>query len=131
MYARRRFAGVNFVRHLAVKLSYTAAPKPPAARAARLARSPDGRVKPATAASYLNPFGQENPLMDRITLALVIAQNGLRTAATLLAAKAAKAEAASGTDPKAKKEAAKAKKLAAALSAADAGITSYLTDTGS
>jgi hypothetical protein len=72
--------------------------------------------------------------MDRITLALVIAQNGLRTAATLLAAKAAKAEAqsASGTGAdatKAKKEAAKAKKLAAALSAADTGITSYLTDT--
>jgi hypothetical protein len=67
--------------------------------------------------------------MDRITLALVIAQNGLRTAATLLAAKAAKGEA--GSDAKAKKDAAKAKKLAAALSAADAGITSYLTDTGS
>ena len=72
--------------------------------------------------------------MDRITLALVIAQNGLRTAATLLAAKAAKAEAQAGSGTgaaatKAKKEAAKAKKLAAALSAADAGITSYLTDT--
>lgn len=74
--------------------------------------------------------------MDRITLALVIAQNGLRTAATLLTAKAAKAEAQAGTGTgaeaaKAKKEAAKAKKLAAALSAADTGITSYLTDTGS
>ena len=72
--------------------------------------------------------------MDRITLALVIAQNGLRTAATLLAAKAAKAEAqagsATGADAtKAKKEAAKARKLAAALSASDTGITSYLTDT--
>jgi hypothetical protein len=72
--------------------------------------------------------------MDRTTLALVIAQNGLRTAATLLAAKAAKAEtqaaAATGADAtKLKKEAAKSKKLAAALSAADTGITSYLTDT--
>lgn len=73
--------------------------------------------------------------MDRITLALVIAQNGLRAAATLLAAKAAKAEkAGTGTGPeaaKAKKDAAKAKKLAAALSAADAGITSYISDTES
>ncbi|HEX8150733.1 MAG TPA: hypothetical protein VF591_26350 [Pyrinomonadaceae bacterium] len=67
--------------------------------------------------------------MDRLTLALVIAQNGLRTAASLLAAKAAKGE--SSNDPKTKKDAAKAKKLAAALTAADTGITSYLTDTGS
>ena len=64
--------------------------------------------------------------MDRITLALVIAQNGLRTAAGLLAAKAGKGE--SSSDAKTKKDAAKAKKLAAALNAADAGITSYLTD---
>ena len=72
--------------------------------------------------------------MDRITLALVIAQNGLRTAAGLLTAKATKAEAqaaAGGADAaKAKKEATKARKLAAALNAADAGITSYITDTG-
>jgi len=72
--------------------------------------------------------------MDRITLALVIAQNGLRTAAGLLTAKASKAEsqaaAASGAEAaKLKKEAAKSRKLASALNAADAGITSYLTDT--
>jgi len=74
--------------------------------------------------------------MDRITLALVIAQNGLRTAAGLLTAKASKAEsqaaAASGAEAaKLKKDAAKSRKLASALNAADAGITSYLTDTGS
>lgn len=73
--------------------------------------------------------------MDRITLALVIAQNGLRTAAGLLTAKATKAEtqaaAATGAEAtKLKKDAAKSKKLAAALNAADAGITSYITDTG-
>ena len=72
--------------------------------------------------------------MDRITLALVIAQNGLRTAAGLLTAKATKAEsqaaAASGAAAtRLKKEAAKSRKLASALNAADAGITSYLTDT--
>ena len=74
--------------------------------------------------------------MDRLTLALVIAQNGLRTAAGLLTAKAAKAESqagsASGADAtKLKKDATKARKLAAALNAADAGITSYLTESAS
>lgn len=74
--------------------------------------------------------------MDKLTLALIIAQNGLRTAASLLTAKATKAEtqagSATGADAaKFKKDAAKARKLAAALSAADTGITSYLTDTGS
>jgi hypothetical protein len=72
--------------------------------------------------------------MDKITIALIIAQNGLRTAAGLLTAKASKAEtqAAAATGAAATKlgkQAAKAKKLAAALNAADAGITSYLTDT--
>ena len=71
--------------------------------------------------------------MDRLTLALVIAQNGLRTAATLLSARAAKAEgqaaSASGADAtKLKKDATRTRKLAAALTAADTGITSYLAE---
>ena len=74
--------------------------------------------------------------MDRLTLALIIAQNGLRTAASLLSARAAKAESqagsASGADAtKFKKDAARAKRLAAALTAADTGITSYLSETAS
>lgn len=74
--------------------------------------------------------------MDRLTLALVIAQNGLRTAAGLLTAKAAKAEgqagSATGADAtRLKKDATKSRKLAAALNAADAGITSYLTESAS
>ncbi|MDX2041619.1 MAG: hypothetical protein SF097_10230 [Acidobacteriota bacterium] len=73
--------------------------------------------------------------MDKETVALIIAQNGLKTAATILAAKAAKQEkkAATATDPAAKtklaKDATKTKKLAAALSAADQGITTYITET--
>ena len=74
--------------------------------------------------------------MDRLTLALIIAQNGLRTAAALLSARSAKAESqagsASGADAtKLKKDAARAKRLAAALTAADTGITSYLTESAS
>lgn len=73
--------------------------------------------------------------MDKITIALIIAQNGLRTAAGLLTAKATKAEtqaaAGGGDSAKLKKDAAKARKLAAALNAADTGITAYLTDTSS
>ena len=73
--------------------------------------------------------------MDKLTLALVIAQNGLATAAAALTAKANKlntqAAAATGADAaKLKKQADKAKKLAAALTASNVGITSYLTDTG-
>lgn len=72
--------------------------------------------------------------MDKLTLALVIAQNGLSTAAVALTARANKfntqAAAATGAEAtKLKKQADKAKKLAAALTAANAGITSYLTDT--
>lgn len=92
-------------------------------------------MEPTTAASYLNTFGQEHPLMDKLTLALIIAQNGLSTAAAALTAKSNKlntqAAAATGADAtKLKKQADKAKKLAAALTAANAGVTSYLTDTG-
>lgn len=73
--------------------------------------------------------------MDKETVALIIAQNGLKTAATILAAKAAKQEkkAATATDPAQKtkltKDAVKTKKLAAALSAADQGITTYISET--
>ena len=74
--------------------------------------------------------------MDRLTLALIIAQNGLRTAATLLSARAARAESqaasASGADAtKLKKDATRAKRLAAALTAADTGITSYMAESES
>ena len=72
--------------------------------------------------------------MDKLTLALIIAQNGLATAAAALTAKANKldtqAAAATGADAtKLKKQADKSRKLAAALTAANTGITSYLTET--
>ncbi len=72
--------------------------------------------------------------MNKLTIALIIAQNGLRTAASLLTANATKDDASAGkaTDKKEadrlKKKAAKAKKLAQVLTAADAGITSYLSE---
>ncbi len=75
--------------------------------------------------------------MDKETVALIIAQNGLKTAATILIAKAAKQEkkAASASDPTEKnkltKDAAKTKKLAAALSAADQGIVTYISESQS
>ena len=73
--------------------------------------------------------------MDKETITLIIAQNGLKTAATILAAKAAKQEkkanATAEAVEKAKltKDAGKTKKLAAALLAADQGITTYLAET--
>ncbi|MBS1791727.1 MAG: hypothetical protein JST85_28725 [Acidobacteria bacterium] len=73
--------------------------------------------------------------MDKETIALIIAQNGLKTAATILTAKAGKQEkkAASATDAAEKtkltKDAAKTRKLAAALAAADQGITTYISET--
>lgn len=72
--------------------------------------------------------------MDKETIALIIAQNGLKTAATILATKAAKQEKKADTavDGAAKaklvKDSSKAKKLAAALAAADAGISTYLSE---
>ena len=72
--------------------------------------------------------------MNKITIALIIAQNGLRSAASLLSANAAKQESqASASTDKAeqarlKKKAAKARKLAQVLSASDAGITAYLSE---
>ncbi len=72
--------------------------------------------------------------MNKITIALIIAQNGLRTSASLLSANAAKldAQAAASTDKaeqtKLKKKATKARKLSQILTAADAGITSYMSE---
>lgn len=75
--------------------------------------------------------------MDKETLALIIAQNGLKTASLLLAAKVAKLEkqlAKAGDDKQAAakltKDINKTKKLSAALAAADDGLTSYLAKTG-
>ena len=72
--------------------------------------------------------------MNKLTLALIIAQNGLSAAAAALTAKANKlntqAAAATGAEAtKLKKEADKAKKLATILTSANAGITSYLAET--
>ena len=72
--------------------------------------------------------------MDKETIALIIAHNGLSTAATLLQAKATRlaARAEKAKDPgdasKLSKDAKKAKKLAAALSAADLGLAAYLEE---
>jgi hypothetical protein len=75
--------------------------------------------------------------MDKETIALVIAQNGLTTASTLLTVKVnklekqlAKAGIDKATTAKLNKDIAKTKKLAAALAAANDGLTSYLTKTG-
>lgn len=59
--------------------------------------------------------------MSRLTLALIIAQNGLSTAAGLLLAEAAKAEGKGEV-----KKAASRRKLANALKAANDGIASFL-----
>lgn len=75
--------------------------------------------------------------MDKETIALIIAQNGLKTASTILAAKAAKQEKKAATladaaeKTKLTKDAARTKKLAAALVAADQGINTYLSETQS
>ena len=72
--------------------------------------------------------------MNKLTIALIIAQNGLRTSASMLSANAAKqeAQAAAATDKaeqtRLKKKAAKSRKLAQILTAADAGITSYISE---
>jgi hypothetical protein len=70
--------------------------------------------------------------MDREMVALIIAQNGLSTAATLLRKKAARQEAAAEKATDAAQKAALANaakgtlKLVAALQAADDGIKSYM-----
>lgn len=72
--------------------------------------------------------------MNKLTIALIIAQNGLKTAGAALTANATKLEgqASSATDPaqaaKLTKKASKQRKLAQALNAADAGISTYLAD---
>ena len=72
--------------------------------------------------------------MNRETIALVIAQNGLSTAVTILKSKAAKQEKAAekATDKTQKAQLANAAKstlkLVAALIAADEGIKSYLVN---
>jgi hypothetical protein len=72
--------------------------------------------------------------MDKETTILIIAQNGLKTAATLLNAKALKqerqAEKTSDAQARSKlsKKASKTRKLAAILISADEGITAYLRE---
>ncbi|MEK7830972.1 MAG: hypothetical protein AAB401_07800 [Acidobacteriota bacterium] len=72
--------------------------------------------------------------MDKETIALIVAQNGLKNAAAILATKAAKQEKKADTavngEAKAKlvKDSGRAKKLAAALAAADKGISAYLSE---
>jgi hypothetical protein len=72
--------------------------------------------------------------MDKETTILIIAQNGLRTAATLMSSQAIRLEKqASKTQNKQEaknmqKKAAKKKKLAAALIAADEGIAAYMRE---
>jgi hypothetical protein len=63
--------------------------------------------------------------MSRLTIALIIAQNGLSTAASLLEAEARKAEAKSDT-----KKAASIRKLATSLKAVNAGVTEFLAQAG-
>lgn len=72
--------------------------------------------------------------MNKLTIALIIAQNGLKTAAAALTANATKldGQATSAADKaqadKLKKKAAKQRNLAKILGSADAGITTYLAD---
>jgi hypothetical protein len=84
----------------------------------------------------INQYFIRRDSMDKETVALIIAQNGLKTATLLLTAKVAKLEkqlAKAGDDKpiatKLIKEINKTKKLSAALSAADDGLASYLTKT--
>ncbi len=72
--------------------------------------------------------------MNKEMTILIIAQNGLKTAATLFASKAARLEKKlkNLTDKKEiaalKKRLGKAKKLASILTAADEGITAYMRE---
>jgi CRISPR/Cas system CMR-associated protein Cmr5 small subunit len=75
--------------------------------------------------------------MDKETIIIIVAQNGLKTASALFTSKTAKLEkqADKAKDAAAKskltKEAAKAKKLASILIAADEGLTAYLRENAS
>jgi hypothetical protein len=72
--------------------------------------------------------------MDKETTIIIIAQNGLKTASSLFTAKSIKLEKQAGkakdsdTKKKLEKEAAKAKKLASILIAADEGLTAYVRE---
>jgi hypothetical protein len=75
--------------------------------------------------------------MDKETIIIVIAQNGLKTASGLFTAKSLKLEKQAGkakdsaTTSKLTKEAARAKKLASILIAADEGLTAYIRENDS
>jgi hypothetical protein len=72
--------------------------------------------------------------MDKETIIIVIAQNGLKTASSLFTSKTAKLEKQAekakdaATKSKLTKDAAKAKKLASVLIAADEGLAAYLRE---
>jgi hypothetical protein len=72
--------------------------------------------------------------MDKETIIIVIAQNGLKTASSLFTSKTAKLEKQAekakdaATKSKLTKDAAKAKKLASILIAADEGLAAYLRE---
>jgi hypothetical protein len=72
--------------------------------------------------------------MDKETTIIIIAQNGLKTASALFSAKAVKLEKQAGKakDSAAKsrlaKEAARTRKLASILIAADEGLTAYVRE---
>lgn len=75
--------------------------------------------------------------MDRETTIIIIAQNGLKTASSLFTAKSIRLDKQAGkakdsaTKSKLAKEAAKAKKLASILIAADEGLTAYVRESES
>ncbi|MBO0724315.1 MAG: hypothetical protein J2P52_01845 [Blastocatellia bacterium] len=75
--------------------------------------------------------------MDKETTIIIIAQNGLKTAAAYFTSKAAKLDKQvdkatdSTTKSKLTKDSAKTKKLASILDAADQGLTSYLAESAS
>ena len=72
--------------------------------------------------------------MDKETTIIIIAQNGLKTASSLFTAKSIKLEKQaekakdSATKSKLAKEAARAKKLASILIAADEGLSAYVRE---
>jgi hypothetical protein len=72
--------------------------------------------------------------MDKETTIIIIAQNGLKTAFSLFTAKSAKLEKQAGkakdsaTKSKLARDAAKARKLASILIAADEGLSAYMRE---
>ncbi|HEU0185206.1 MAG TPA: hypothetical protein VFS27_07830 [Blastocatellia bacterium] len=75
--------------------------------------------------------------MDKETIIIIVAQNGLKTASALFTSKTSKLEKQAdkakdaATKSKLTKDAAKAKKLASILIAADEGLTAYLRESDS